>query len=56
LADVDVFLYDLRFSQRYVWRAEESGVLGCDDVEPHGVTSQETALFIVTAAKTSNLT
>jgi hypothetical protein len=24
--------------------------------EPHGVTSQKTALFIVTAVKTSNLT
>jgi hypothetical protein len=35
---------------------EEWCLLGCYAVEPHGVTTQKTPFFIVTAVKTSNLT
>jgi hypothetical protein len=34
----------------------KNGVLWDDNAEPHGVTSQKTPFFIVTAVKTSNLT
>jgi hypothetical protein len=40
--------------------SEEGSLLGCYAVwllqEPHGVTTQKTPFFIVTAVKTSNLT
>jgi hypothetical protein len=35
---------------------EEWCLLGCYAVWPHGVTTQKTPFFIVTAVKTSNLT
>jgi hypothetical protein len=39
-----------------VIRVTKIGELGTTQQEPHGVTTQKTPFFIVTAVKTSNLT